>query len=202
MVMIRWRFTLRCSDGRWYWNKYQGSRLLIGFNRLSGTQWRILLLQWPVVVSNDYASALQTVRHFWNINRISCWFSDWMLIASCIVPNLCSGWLILRSSWEASSSSYSQEIQRLLRNPKVYYRFHNSQSLVPILSQMHPVHTFPSYSPKVRSNIIFPSTPRSSHWSLLFRFSDQNFICISHFSHAHYMPRPSHPPCHDDPNNI
>jgi hypothetical protein len=31
---------------------------------------------------------------------------------------------------------------------------------------MHPVHTFPPYSPKICSNIIFPSTPRSSEWSL------------------------------------
>jgi len=38
--------------------------------------------------------------------------------------------------------------------------------LVPILSQMHPVHTLPHYFPKIHSNIIFLSMPRSSKWSL------------------------------------
>jgi hypothetical protein len=38
-----------------------------------------------------------------------------------------------------------------------------------------------------------PSTPRCFAWSLPFRFSDQNVLCISHFSHACYMLRPCHP---------
>jgi hypothetical protein len=37
---------------------------------------------------------------------------------------------------------------------------------------MNPVHTFPPYSPKIHSDIIFPFTPRSSEWSLVIRFSD------------------------------
>jgi len=40
-----------------------------------------------------------------------------------------------------------------------------------------------SLSPSnIHSNIIFPSTSRSSDWSLPFRSSDQNFLCISHLS--------------------
>jgi len=31
---------------------------------------------------------------------------------------------------------------------------------------MHPPHTFPPYFPEIHSNIILPSTPRSSEWSL------------------------------------
>jgi len=34
--------------------------------------------------------------------------------------------------------------------------------------------------PNIHSNIILPSTPRSSDWSLPFRISDQDFVCISH----------------------
>jgi hypothetical protein len=43
---------------------------------------------------------------------------------------------------------------------------------------MCPVHTFPPYFPMIHSNNIFPFTPRFSEWSLLFRFQNQNFICI------------------------
>jgi hypothetical protein len=83
------------------------------------------------------------------------------------------------ASWEARSHSSSQEILHLLGNPNVYYRVHKSSPLVPILSQMHPVHNLPPYFHKINSNI-FSSTPRSCKWSLLFRFSNQNIVCISH----------------------
>jgi len=67
-------------------------------------------------------------------------------------------------SWEANSHLTGQEIPRFLYDPKVHYRVHKSPPLVYVLSQMHPVHTFPPYFPKIHSNIIFPSTPRSSEW--------------------------------------
>jgi hypothetical protein len=38
------------------------------------------------------------------------------------------------------------------------------------------------------SNIIFPSTTRSSEWTLVFRFSNPNILSTSNHSHACYMP--------------
>jgi hypothetical protein len=61
-------------------------------------------------------------------------------------------------SWEANSRSPSEEISRLLWNPKVHYRFHNSPLLVPILSQMNKVHNSPLCVSKIHFNIIFPFT--------------------------------------------
>jgi len=43
---------------------------------------------------------------------------------------------------------------------------------IPIPNQMKPVHNLPNYFFKIRSDIIFPSTSRSSELYLPFRFCD------------------------------
>jgi hypothetical protein len=79
-------------------------------------------------------------------------------------------------SWEANSHSVSQEIPYLLRSPKVHYRVHKSPPLFPILSQIHPVHTYPHYFSKICSNIIFTFTFKSCERSIPVRLSDKFYM--------------------------
>jgi hypothetical protein len=81
------------------------------------------------------------------------------------------------TSWESDSHSPSQEIPR--RFITVFTRACHWPLSWARCIQGH----FPPYFPKIHSNIIFTSTPRSYSWSLSFRFSNQNILCISHLSH-------------------
>jgi len=58
-------------------------------------------------------------------------------------------------SSEANNHSAKQDNTLLLWNPKVHYRVHKSLSMVPVLSQMHTVYTFTTYS--LRSILILSS---------------------------------------------
>ena len=48
------------------------------------------------------------------------------------------------ASWEANSSSASQEIFRISWTPQFHYRIHKLLSPVPVLGQSNPVHDAPS----------------------------------------------------------
>ena len=78
---------------------------------------------------------------------------------SCLIKDLLT-YLLTYSmehspSWEANRFSASQEISRILRNPKVHYYVHKCPPPVPILSQLDPVHT--PHPTSWRSNVILSS---------------------------------------------
>jgi hypothetical protein len=58
-------------------------------------------------------------------------------------------------SWEANSHSDSQEIPCLMWGLKVYYPVLKSPPLVPILSQINPIHTILPYLLKIHCDM-FP----------------------------------------------
>ena len=94
--------------------------------------------------------------------------------------------------WEANWFSPSQETPRILWSPKVHYRIHKCPQLVPILSQLDPVHTPTLHFLKIHLNITLPSMPGSSKWSLSCKFPHQNPVYASPFCHKHSMAHSSH----------
>jgi hypothetical protein len=65
----------------------------------------------------------------------------------------------LSPSGGAAKSAATQEIPSILLNPKVHYRVQKHPPLVPILSQINPIHPNPSYLSKIHFNIVHPPTP-------------------------------------------
>jgi len=98
----------------------------------------------------------------------------------------------------ANRFSASQEIPRILWKPKAHYR--PGHRPYPKPDQSSPC--LPSRFLKIHFNIILPSTPRISRWSLSLRFPHQNPVYASPLPHTCYMPRLYRSSRFDHPNNI
>ena len=122
--------------------------------------------------------------------------------SECGIWNACLYLMEQSPSWEANWLSASQEILRILWNPKVHYRIHKCPPTVPIQSQLDPVHNPTSDVLKIHINIMNPSMPDSSKWSLTLRFPHQNLVYASPLPHTRYIPRPSHSLRFCPPKNI
>jgi hypothetical protein len=108
---------------------------------------------------------------------------------------------VLSHSWEATSRLATQDFPNSLWNPSVNYRVHKNPPLVPILSQMNPVHTIPSYilrsisilSSRIRLDLssgLFPcGFPTKTFY--VFLFSPMHATCLAcpcHNERSHYSP--------------
>ena len=97
--------------------------------------------------------------------------------------------MVQSPSWKANWFAASQEIPRILRNPKVHYRTHKRPPTVSILCQSNPVHIPTSHFLEIRHNITHPSMPRSPQWFPSLQFPQQDPIHLPLFTHTHIRSR-------------
>jgi hypothetical protein len=100
----------------------------------------------------------------------------------------------LSPSWEPTSYAATQQFPNILWNLKDHYCVHKSTPLVPIPSQINPVHATPSYISKLHINIIPPPPQCLSHPSVFPSGFPTKILHTILKHHSCYMPHQSHPP--------
>jgi len=88
-------------------------------------------------------------------------------------------------SWQ--QLSWSRNLH-FLRSFKVHYHVHNNEALYPIANKMNSVYILPPNFFKNYFNIIIPSMPRSSMWSLPSGFPTKFCVHLLSLPCMYYMP--------------
>jgi hypothetical protein len=108
----------------------------------------------PEAGQHSYSIFFFIFRQFWNLlSNIPLFFRH---------TESSFNFMELSPSWEAANCAATQEIPKILFNQKVHSHIHNSPPLVPILSQINPVHIIFIHSPIALQSVDGP-------WPLQFR---------------------------------
>jgi len=160
---------------------------VLRFGGREGLNWRV---QFVIFCDeNEDRQALPNLRTSSTTNS-ECFVVSRNLNAVFIHTYLHTAWSRLLLE-KLTGFSSSQENPRISWNLKIHCRIHNSLPPIRILSLLGPFHTPTFHFPKIRLNIILPSTPVSPHWLLSPRFFLQNPIYAFPLPHTRYMPHPS-----------
>jgi hypothetical protein len=142
----------------------------------------------------------QFIMRFWNLNSVQYkLFASFPFIIHLAHLTNQPNNFVEHSPWDVRSAS--QEIPRLLRNPKVHYRVHKRPPLAFITARW--IQFTPSLPFSLSYMLILSSHLRLGLQGDLFPSGfTTKFVCISQLSHSFNMPHPSHPPWFVDSNNI
>jgi len=95
-------------------------------------------------------------------------------------------------SWASNNSPSSQEVPRILWNPRDHYNVHHRQPFFLMLSQIDTLHPLKSDVSKMHFNIIIPSAPTFSKFCSFLQVSSPKF-CMHLFFHIHFACRAPSP---------